>query len=117
LILTSTLSLGCGRNLRIRLPTECPRYNLGLVGLIEVDLGPPLDVGLSFACVPRHSCDTALAVGIRFLWCMWFAVRSLVSITPFVAANSIHASVIAFCHCHHLVPGISWSELGLNIAP
>jgi len=27
LILTSTLSLRCGRNLRIRLPTECPRYN------------------------------------------------------------------------------------------
>jgi len=32
------------------------------------------------------------------------------------AANSIHAGVIAFCHCHHLVPGIFWSELGLNMA-
>ena len=28
LILTSTLSLRCGRNLRIRLPTECPRYKI-----------------------------------------------------------------------------------------
>ena len=27
MILTSTLSLRYGRNLRIRLPTECPRYN------------------------------------------------------------------------------------------
>ena len=27
LILTSTLSLRCGHNLRIRLPTECPHYN------------------------------------------------------------------------------------------
>jgi len=26
LILTSTLSLRCGRNIRIRLPTECPHY-------------------------------------------------------------------------------------------
>ena len=54
-------------------------------------------------------------VGILFLWCMGFAARSLAPIAAFVVTSSIHSSVIAFCHSHHLVPGIFLAELGLNI--
>ena len=52
-----------------------------------------------------------------FLWCMGFAAGSLASIAAFVAASSVHSSVVAFCHSDYLVPGIFWPELVLNILP
>ena len=52
LILTSTLSLWCGRNLRIRLPTECPRYKALL-------LRPcPCSISNSSLCTAASSCDS-----------------------------------------------------------
>jgi len=47
---------------------------------------------------------------------MGFAATSLASIAAFVAASSVHGSIIAFCHKHHQAPGIFWSEMVLNIA-
>ena len=47
---------------------------------------------------------------------MGFAARSLASIAAFLATSSVHSSIIAFCNSYHLVSGVFWSELGLNIA-
>jgi len=93
-----------------------PAVNFSRTWLVGFDIGRLLGRGLSFACSPGHRYGRGLVVGILFLWCMGFAARSLASITAFVAASSIHGSIIAFCHRYHLVAGIFWSELGLNIA-
>jgi len=89
--------------------------HLSLTWLVGLGIGSLLGRGLSFACPPRRWCSRGLAVGILFLWCMGFAASSLASIAAFVAASSVYSSIVAFCHSHHLVPGIFWSELGLNI--
>jgi len=46
---------------------------------------------------------------------MGFAARSLASIAALVAASPVHGRIKWFCHSYHLVTGIFWPELGLNI--
>ena len=90
--------------------------HFSLTGLVGLRIGSLLGRGLSFACAPGCCCHRGLAVGILFLWCMGFAARSLASIAAFAAASFVHRSIVAFRHSYHLVPGIFWPELGLNIA-
>jgi len=68
-MLTSTLTLRCGRNLRIRLPTECPRYT--------IPVGDRIVVVASEGCEVRLANLTINAIYVLEFWVLLVSVGEL----------------------------------------